>query len=657
YSPHGPERADAIKTVREFEVLVALCKASPILSEKYLGEKLARQLSPYLLEVHVQELEPSPFFRNIEPSPGEVLTSHLTTALLSLGINHSSLQETVKNNIWVYLDCCQLTASDLVSRSNSHNDIKDAIEIATITVSIIGFLDAAASHANFWSYEDRLCLIERVKLVLSQDFLVVVEKSLSTIHNSQTPSLQLREWKRYVRLYASTGRPLGAMLLQRSFVWLLVATTSLLSVEVDMLVGKDILDLRLSDSSLFKTTFQIGSTESEAIETLANIASDQITLLEDEADYLRLGSVWQQRLAYSTKAGALISYLNCILYDDNAADVGSFMAWLEICLADPIQMADKTLASVVLRSLALISRSFTAFAPSVSRILPRFIIQGSTSSQSIAVASSCLAIVLQLLSHDAIISTIYTLGNVLSSGWTTDRTLSANLNAELGLDGNGNNFLYEEKHPSISSIVLAANTEEESLMIYGNIVKAICSIAIACNDSKITALAQSMLLQKIDKVNKSIDARIITEASGLALSGGPLEFRSLLKLYAKMTTEGINQKNDALLLAILKGRDYLSTSLHRDSPLFDIYLRHLLEAIISKGDLHQVESTREADVEFAAREIEQLLNPLAILMSNSDLASLEDLDEDIFSLIRDSWFNIVVHGFVMNTERGTKYLK
>ncbi|VDB90811.1 Bgt-5058, partial [Blumeria graminis f. sp. tritici] len=644
-------------TVREFEVLVALCKASPILSEKYLGEKLARQLSPYLLEVHVQELEPSPFFRNIEPSPGEVLTSHLTTALLSLGINHSSLQETVKNNIWVYLDCCQLTASDLVSRSNSHNDIKDAIEIATITVSIIGFLDAAASHANFWSYEDRLCLIERVKLVLSQDFLVVVEKSLSTIHNSQTPSLQLREWKRYVRLYASTGRPLGAMLLQRSFVWLLVATTSLLSVEVDMLVGKDILDLRLSDSSLFKTTFQIGSTESEAIETLANIASDQITLLEDEADYLRLGSVWQQRLAYSTKAGALISYLNCILYDDNAADVGSFMAWLEICLADPIQMADKTLASVVLRSLALISRSFTAFAPSVSRILPRFIIQGSTSSQSIAVASSCLAIVLQLLSHDAIISTIYTLGNVLSSGWTTDRTLSANLNAELGLDGNGNNFLYEEKHPSISSIVLAANTEEESLMIYGNIVKAICSIAIACNDSKITALAQSMLLQKIDKVNKSIDARIITEASGLALSGGPLEFRSLLKLYAKMTTEGINQKNDALLLAILKGRDYLSTSLHRDSPLFDIYLRHLLEAIISKGDLHQVESTREADVEFAAREIEQLLNPLAILMSNSDLASLEDLDEDIFSLIRDSWFNIVVHGFVMNTERGTKYLK
>src|ERR1700712_5919362 len=102
----------------------------------------------------------------------------------------------------------------------------------------------------------------------------------------------------------------------------------------------------------------------------------------------------------------------------------------------------------------------------------------------------------------------------------------------------------------------------------------------------------------------------------------------------------------------MKGRDYLSTTLRKESPLYDIYFEHLLETIISKGDVHQAQNTREADVEAAAREIAQLLQPLAILMSSNDLASDDSLDEEILSLIRDAWFNIVVHGFTTNTDKG-----
>jgi phosphatidylinositol 4-kinase len=106
----------------------------------------------------------------------------------------------------------------------------------------------------------------------------------------------------------------------------------------------------------------------------------------------------------------------------------------------------------------------------------------------------------------------------------------------------------------------------------------------------------------------------------------------------------------------MKGRDYLSSSLRKESPLYDIYLEHLLDAIISRGDVHQAQNTREADVEVAAREIAQLLQPLALLMSNNDLASDDTLSEEILSLIRDAWFNIVVHGFGTNTNLGKKYL-
>lgn len=106
----------------------------------------------------------------------------------------------------------------------------------------------------------------------------------------------------------------------------------------------------------------------------------------------------------------------------------------------------------------------------------------------------------------------------------------------------------------------------------------------------------------------------------------------------------------------MKGRNYLSSSLRKESPLFDIYLEHLLDAIISRGDVHQAQNTREADVEIAAREISQLLQPLAILMSSNDLGSDDTLREEVLSLVRDAWFNIAVHGFGINTNHGKKYL-
>ena len=145
---------------------------------------------------------------------------------------------------------------------------------------------------------------------------------------------------------------------------------------------------------------------------------------------------------------------------------------------------------------------------------------------------------------------LYTLGNVLSSGTTAERPLTNGVNGDLGNEGGNNNAIYAGRHSGGSSISLAISGDEETSVVFGNVVQAICGIANSCNDPKITALAQSMLFQKIDKVNKSIDARIITEAARLSLTGGPLEFRSLLKLYAKICHDGVMQNNDLLLVAV-----------------------------------------------------------------------------------------------------------
>lgn len=542
-----------LQNIREFDVLLALCKAAPLLETPESAGKLAEQLYPYILEAHTQAFVPSPYFREIEPSPIEALSYNLTTALLSLGVNHEFLCDTVSERLWTYLRNCLNAAEAASSRhvANTEHEIEDAVHIAGLTLSILGFLDAAATYANFWTSTERLKLIERVQTVLSEGFLVAVEAAFSTIRNSNSPHSTVKEWKRYVRHYAAIGKPLGAMLLQRSLMWLLVAGTSLLLADIDVLRGSDILDLMMSGTSLSPPNSPTRAEPDFAIiETLADIAADEMSLLEDGADYLRLGSTWQQRLAFSVKAGALTSYLNCALLNEDAADADIIMTWLEDTLADPIQMADEILASVVLRSMALISKISPSFAPNVSRLLPRFIVQGGARGQTIAIASTCLAYVLQILSQDAVITTLYTLGNVLSSSASADRALAGGINGDMSMDGSVNSTFYNGKQSTGSAISLVIGGDEDTSAVYENVIQAICGVANGCNDAKITALAQSMLLQKIDKVSRSVDAKIITETTTLALNGGQLEFRSMLKLYARIGHEGVLQGSEGLVNAV-----------------------------------------------------------------------------------------------------------
>jgi len=110
---------------------------------------------------------------------------------------------------------------------------------------------------------------------------------------------------------------------------------------------------------------------------------------------------------------------------------------------------------------------------------------------------------------------------------------------------------------------------------------------------------------------------------------------------------------------VMQARNYISANISQDSPLFDIYLEYLLDGIISQGDAHSSQShhARDSDVELAAREIAQLLPPLAILMAANPAAFDELSDDDTRSMLRDAWFNVVVHGFNLLTERGKQNLK
>ncbi|KAF5125838.1 Phosphatidylinositol 4-kinase STT4 [Metarhizium anisopliae] len=646
-------------SIREFEVLLALCKTAPSIQSGQSAQKLSYRLIPYILEAHTQVFASSPFFRKVEPSPTESLAFHLTAALLSLGTNYIDLKETVADGIWAFTNACgRATESVLSPQSGDPGSlpVDDAIRTVTIALALLGFLDAACAQADFWKSGGRLGLIQKINQLLSEPFLVAVETSLSTIRNSHSQTHEVREWKRLLRHYASHGRPLGALIIQRSFMWLVLSSTSLMVADGPALRRQHVLDLLMSeDRSALNEQRGLLDGDLRSIEVYAGIATEQMDYLDAGADFVLLGSPDQQKLAYDVKAAAMIAHLNCSILNEDAADSDVLMGWLQETLEDTLQMSDPGLAAVVLRCMALICRISPSYSSSVSRALPRFLVQTTPHSDSIKVASESLAFVLKLLSKDAIISTLYTLGNVLSPDAEAE-IVNGLANGMAGADEGSAPGGYSRRHSTGSSISLLMNGEQETAIVYGNVVKAICTIATESGDEKIIALAQSMLLQKLDKVSASVDTKVISGAAKLSLQGGQLEFRSLLKTYSRICHIGVVDHKDFLLTAVMKARTYISANLRRDSSLFNIYWEHLLDAIISLGDAESPHHTKESDVQLAAQEIAELLHPLAVFMSSNDVASNPVDDDETYLLLKDAWFNIVVHGFTTTTDRGRKYI-
>ncbi|KAK4086248.1 hypothetical protein Purlil1_9333 [Purpureocillium lilacinum] len=645
-------------SIREFEVLLALCKTAPSIQSAQSAQRLSFQLIPYVLEAHSQVFVPSPFFRRIEPSPTESLSFHTTGALLALGLKFADLRETVTDGIWAFTNSCSRTIESVISPHASDPEnppMNEAVRTATIALALLGFLDAASAQADFWKAGGRLGLIQKIKQLLSEQFLVAVETALSTIRNTHSQDREAKEWKRLLRHYALAGRPLGATLLQRSFMWLVLSSTSLMVADGPALRKTHILDLLMSGAGTVQPEAgQLLDGDLRSIEVYAGMAVEQMEYLEAGADFVRLGSSHQQKLAFAVKSAALITYLNCSLLDEEAADGDVLMTWLQETLEDEVQMADHGLASVVLRCLALICRVSPDFSGTVSRILPRFLVQTTPHGSTVRVASDSLAYVLKMLSKDAVISILYTLGNVLSPELGGAIT-NGQVNGTAGGDGVAG-AVYAGRPSTGSSISLLMDGEEETAIVYGNIVHAICRIAAACEDEKITALAQSMLLQKLDKVNASVDAQVISGAATLALHGGPLEFRALLKMYSRICHIGVVDGKEFLLAAVMKARTHISANLKRDSQLFDIYWEHLADSIISLGDAETSTHTKESDMQLVAQEIGELLRPLAVFMASNDLASEPLADEEAYSMLRDAWFNIAVHGFTAGTDRAKIYM-
>ncbi|KAL4781156.1 hypothetical protein BJX76DRAFT_22776 [Aspergillus varians] len=643
--------------IRELCVLVSLCKAASSVTKEEHASRLISQLSEYLPESHGQLFRPSPFLHDIKPSPWEALSYHLTFALLRLGSEYPSLRQVVLSSVDEYLYNCAEAINVLVSalpsrsRENALGSAHESVIILAICVSIVGFLEAGAEFSSFWSATEKLRMVDHIRSMFSENFMVAIETASSTVRSASVLDNTLRDWRRYTRRYTADGRPLGAMLLQEGYMrFIKSCVTSLIGAQ--NMSDDELLDEYVDGVGIARSHDEA---EISLIDRLTGIIADEIQLLEDGSDYLQVGSPWQQRLAFSVKALALMGYLNCIIISENSANSDDFLSWLEDTLIDPNQMSCVELATTTLKCITIISRVSINSASSGSRSLLRFIVEGGIHAGSISsVAARCLSQVLSVLSQDSVITTLYSLGNVLSPGSGSDKPYPGQASGEPG--GLTLNQFQQAKAGSIASLSVS---ETEANTPYRSIVHAIVTIATSCHDEQISALAQSMLLQKINKLSTTVDACIIKETSALSITTGQAEFQLLLKFYDRVFRDGVAKGHDNVVNAVSSAMTYLSVSLERSSPLYRLYLVHLLESIVNKGDATDLEHERHKDITLAPEDISPLLKPLALLVSSRTESEQcpEHYDQDVSTLFRDAWFNIAVHGISLNSAVGRNHLE
>lgn len=641
----------------ELDALLALCASAPELHDLSHADRLVKHLTAYLPKVHCQHFSSSPFLHEIKPAPWTALTYELTKALLLLGIRFPPLRKTVAETTKSYLHNWSESAATLASTGvgeEGEDNIYDAQEVAAVTVSLVGFLDAAANLENFWSSYERVELIRTLKESLSEQFLIAVETASSAIRTSTSSEMMARDWRKYLKRFAAQGIPVGAMMLQKGFMKLVLACTARMLTDEHTVRSGDILDQYIAGTHLNPVKDELVTPD--MIEYLVDITTEQIRVLEDGSDYLQLSSAWQQRLAFTVKAYALEAFLHCMVLDDELADPEDLFAWLEDSIANHVQMADTQLGDIALKSVAVVAKFMPEEASNFARVLLRFIVRGTSTPDAVAIAAKSLSHILKMLSQDAVITTIYSLGNVLSSQTAAEK---AHHPLTLGeANGHHGSLSSSSKLRTGSVISLSLSGDEETSLVCGNVAHAIVMIATESKDSRIIALVQMMMVQKVGRISLVVDARIIEEAAKLAIFGRENEFRVLLKLYSRLHHDTVLQESPMIFNAVRNAEEYLALNLDNRSPQFKIFAVHLLERILSKGDVVEGEFKQSAEVEQAAKEIAPLLRPLSILAARKPGPNQEATaadDPEIVAMVREVWYNIAVHGITLQSRIGQQY--
>ena len=486
------------------------------------------------------------------PCPWHLLSVNLTDALFHIGLRFPNLRKDVNHEFSRYLHTCQDSSTKVLQWSKDQRaGIKIVVKTRALhdtfayVTSLLGFLEAAANQAIFWTAEERHNVLSILGGILADDLLLSVDAAFSAIRNLEQNNFALTTLALFEETYDAVQEPIGALAVKYAYQRLVERCAALMVVSNSAIEKHDILP------SLLASTSSALPQPLNALlwETVADASIQQLTDLDEGSDYIQLGSVSQQTCAQALKARCLTSYLCCIMADEDAGDIDLLLSWLEKIISEPTQSTNDTLVCAALQCLARLSKMSSDIASSLTRSLPHMIIHRTLSEKAGETAAETLLYVLKLLSQDAVITTIWGLGNSLSSSPRDAEKANGFVHGSVSQDtASYNSYDGALKTGSTSSLV--ENGKSSSTNSPQLVILAIIAVARGSNDTKITALATSLLIQKVGKITKDVDLAIIRRVAELGNVSGATEFKTLLRFYDRLILEGIAGGRDDILRAV-----------------------------------------------------------------------------------------------------------
>lgn len=484
----------------------------------------------------------------------------------------------------------------------------------------------------------QLCAV--INTLLDTESLIGIESLLSSVNTENTlrksPSgalLPPQDTELYYLLrirtrYYAEGEPPGAILIQRQLLKVFERATYL-AVPLPVNEEREGAAPGFLPIRGFKERFKV--LPDLTLSAISELAMSQLDSIEASADFLKFKPSPHLDLSLSLKATCL--RLACVSFVTSHDDPTSLPPLVKSVLTDPAQTAFDELADAVLDVLAVISISSHEFTADLNRSLRNFITNahGPKAQERVVAGARRLAECLASESNDKVVSTLYSLVNVLASNPTTNADRSAS-------SLRPRTFLMSlDQHTVASSISLSLKTEDQRQQVYANVIEAIAEMVRTLADEKIAELMISLLGQKFGRVNEGVDRAL---AWGLAKIGGVVkekDFRRILKLHARARADPASS-NAALTETIMDAHQFMAREMDETSPFREILLTEILNALI----------------EFWANEPDPSPSPhpllpkyfetLGVVLPEPRFEGLPEYAEGTVTAFRNMWFACVIHG-------------
>lgn len=572
--------------------------------------------------------------------------------ILAIGNRHASLRQSVRTYITKLLDDFDRVSHTIAQlQLGSHQDktlVEQSALVVRFSITYHAFVSALADDPPAFDLVTKTYFITRLASIVTAQVGVKLDAALTYLTHAkiQNAHRALFPWKRLLAIYSARRLPLGLVLLQRALMRCLAHVVASAIVPRRDLAQRSALDILMDQPSLMEGSVTVDADSLTALTALTT------QFMSSEAFELnRMAVSDDDAVRLSLKANALLGFSCCSVLSQDIADPDLVMSWFEAVLADDIQLSNSHLAQTTLKCTAVLASTRLAFASMLARVLPHLIVQGKTDPTTAVVAADCLARALLTLPEDMRISTLYSLGNVLSIGGDTTRTQlvpESVTSPKHSVDG----------QPTSHVGSMALGESDEAAAIPGRVIQAIVRIAVRCDDEKISALALSMLLQKLgsSNLNQPVTLSIIESTAELGRTSSPNDFRTLLKNYARLNNHALAMGDTSLCQTILNARVELARDIAKTGPLYEIYLVHLLDMMVSTTGTIQSE-TRSVQNGFLGSEgISQIIRPLAVLISrNPDTEPTFENPSLLLNLSRDAWFNLVAHDYLLHSAMAVQH--